>query len=81
MNTTNKKVTVSLPVEILSYADQYKEAHSLATRSEVLTLALKLLREKELEAGYRALAEEYAKNPDPLMDSGLEETLDMIEEG
>ncbi len=81
MSTSNQKVTVSLPAEILSYADQYKEAHSLTTRSEVLTLALKLLREKELEAGYRALAEEYAKNLDPLVDSGLKETLEMIEEG
>ncbi len=80
MNTTNQKVTVSLPAEILSYADQYKEAHSLTTRSEVLTLALKLLREKELEAGYLALAEEYAKTPDPLIDSGFEETLEMMAE-
>ena len=77
----NQKVTVSLSVDALSYADTYKETHGLATRSEVLALALKLLREQELAAGYRALAEEMARRPDPLVDAGLGETLALIDDG
>lgn len=77
-HTSNLKVTVSLPEEVLTYADRYKEAHGL-NRSEVLTLALKVLREKELAEGYRALAEEQQANPDPLLDSGLDEVVAQTE--
>ena len=73
-----EKVTVSLPVDALRYADEYKEAHGL-NRSEVLALALKALRAEELAEGYRALAAEYAENPDPLLDSGFEEVLEQTE--
>ena len=74
----NQKVTVSLPSEALSYADAYKEAHGL-NRGEVLTLALKLLRQQELAEGYRALAAEQAATPDALLDSGLEKVLEQTE--
>ena len=74
---SGRKVTVSLSTEVLKYADAYKKEHGL-NRSEVVTLALKLLRERELAAGYRALAEEYAEMPDPLLDTGLEETLEQM---
>lgn len=77
----NQKVTVSLPADALTYADTYRESHGLSTRSEVLTLALKLLRERELLEGYRALAKEMAQHPDPLVDSGLDETLALIDKG
>ena len=40
------------------------------------SILLELLRERELEEGYRALAEEYATDPDPIIDFGLEETLE-----
>ena len=77
----NQKVTVSLSAEALTYADAYRETHGLATRSEVLSLALKLLRERELAEGYRALAEEMAQNPDPFVDSDLDETLALVDKG
>lgn len=70
----NQKVTISLPGEMLCYADTYKAHHGLS-RSEVFTLALKLLREQELAEGYRAMAEDWASHEDPWLDSGLEETL------
>lgn len=76
--TANQKVTVSLPADVLTYADTYKKAHGL-NRSEVLTLALKLLREQELAEGYRALAAEQANHPDPLVDTGLEDVLEQTE--
>lgn len=69
---------MSLPTEALTYADAYKEAHGL-NRSEVVALALKLLREQELAAGYRALVAEHAETPDPLLDTGLEEVVKQTE--
>lgn len=80
-SSTNQKVTVSLPPDALAYAERYQKEHGLATRSEVLALALRLLRERELEAGYRALSQDYLKETDPLLDSGLEETLEAMEQG
>ena len=81
MNRHTAKVTVSLPAEMVSFADRYRATHQLSTRSEVLKLALTLLREKELEEGYRALARHYDSDPDPLLDSGLNETLEGIDKG
>ena len=79
-STNNQKVTVSLPADVLNYADAYKKSHGL-NRSEVLTLALKLLRERELGEGYRALAEEEKQNPntDSWVDSDTDETLKQTE--
>ena len=77
-DTSNQKVTVSLPAAALSYADRYKEAHGL-NRSEVLTLALRLLRERELLEGYRTLAETQRAHPDPLLDTGLDEVVQQTE--
>lgn len=77
-STPNQKVTVSLPADALSYADSYKELHGL-NRSEVLTLALRRLREQELAEGYKLLAQEQAATPDPLIDSGLEDVLTQTE--
>lgn len=79
--TTNQKVTISLPPEVLSYADRYRKLHGLATRSEVLTLALKLLRERELAEGYRAMAQDRDELADPWLDSGLQESLKENEKG
>jgi metal-responsive CopG/Arc/MetJ family transcriptional regulator len=76
-----QKVTISLPLDVLSYADRYKTEHGIATRSEVLAIALRLLRERELVAGYRAMAEEQAKDDDPWLDSDLGETLEGIDKG
>jgi metal-responsive CopG/Arc/MetJ family transcriptional regulator len=74
-DTSNQKVTVSLPQDALHYADSYKDAHGM-NRSEVLVLALKALRERELAEGYKALAEEQAKT---LTDSGMSEVLEQLE--
>lgn len=71
---TNQKVTISLPDELLRYADEYKESHGL-NRSEVFSLALKTLREQELIEGYKAMAKDEAELNDPWLDSDLKETL------
>jgi Arc/MetJ-type ribon-helix-helix transcriptional regulator len=73
-----KKISVSLPKELLRYAEQYAAVQRLASRSEVLSEAIRALRERELARGYRELAEEYLVDPDPLLDSDL---ADRIEPG
>ena len=67
--TQSQKVSVSLPNELLAYAEAYRKSHGLSSRSEVLVRALKTLREAELAEGYRALAAEYKERPDPLADA------------
>jgi Arc/MetJ-type ribon-helix-helix transcriptional regulator len=78
---SSQKVTISLPPEALKYADRYRETHGLNTRSEVMTLALKLLREKELAEGYRAQAQALEASSDPWLDSDLQETANEAERG
>jgi Arc/MetJ-type ribon-helix-helix transcriptional regulator len=71
-----EKISITLPPEIVRYAEQYQQTHGLSSRSEVVLEAFKALREKELEEGYRAWAEEFKRNPDPLTEAGLEEGLE-----
>jgi Arc/MetJ-type ribon-helix-helix transcriptional regulator len=73
---TNQKISISLSPELLRYAEDYQKAHGLASRSEVIAHAMKALRDKELLEGYKAMAEDYKKNPDPLLDSGINEGLE-----
>jgi metal-responsive CopG/Arc/MetJ family transcriptional regulator len=70
-----RKISVSLPTEWLRYTEIYRKTHGLSSRSEVIVRAMEALRERELAEGYRALAEEYAKHPDALLDAGVAEGL------
>ena len=74
----DQEVTVRLPAETLSYIDKYRASHGLSTRGEVLTLALELLRERELLEGYRALAEEMAQQADKSVASDSSETTNLM---
>lgn len=65
----NLKVSISLPEELLEYAESYRQSHGLSSRSEVLVRALKTLREAELAEGYRGLAAEYRAHRDQLADA------------
>lgn len=78
---TNQKVTISLPPDLLRYADRYRQTHGLTTRSEVITKALKLLRERELAEGYQAMAQDKESLFDPWIDSALQETRHDIDRG
>ena len=75
MINTNQKISISLSPELLRYAEDYQKIHKLSTRSEVISLAIQALREKELLEGYKSMAEDYAKNPDPLLDAGISDGL------
>lgn len=49
---TASKLSISLDTPIAEFIDQYQQNHGLKTKSEVVSLALQLLREKELETQY-----------------------------
>ena len=45
-----KTVTITLPAKRLKFIDEYRKAHSLKGRSEVIEMALSLLQEAERES-------------------------------
>lgn len=47
-----EKLSVSLPQASVQFVEQYRRTHSVASRSEVIDIALKTLRERELERAY-----------------------------
>ena len=71
MSLKTKKISISLPAELIAYAESYQLQHKLKSRSEVISEALRALRARELIADYRAMAEEYNKNPDLWVDSDI----------
>ena len=75
------KISVSLPEEWLRYVEEYRQRHGVTSRSEVLVRALRALREAELAEGYRQMAQDYAQADEAWVDSGLEETLDLMDRG
>ncbi len=79
--TKSAKISISLPEEWLRYLEEYRRHHGAETRSEVVVRALQALREAELADGYRQMARDYAQEADEWVDSGLGETLDLIDRG
>lgn len=61
---TSQKISISLPPDIIKYAEAYASEHKLSSRSEFFVEAVKALRERELTEGYKALALEYAVHPE-----------------
>ena len=53
-----EKISVSLPPEAMSFIESYRQQHAIKSRSQVIELALRSLRDSELEAAYRAAANE-----------------------
>ncbi len=51
-----ERVNATIQEELLSYLDDYASRHGVRSRSQALNAAIRALREKELEEGYRALA-------------------------
>jgi antitoxin ParD1/3/4 len=52
------KLSISLPESLLHFVEGYQAHHSLASRSQVIQIALALLQEQELEIAYRQSAKE-----------------------
>lgn len=76
MRSSTEKVSVSLPAEILRFAERYQKTHHLSSRSEVLVEAIKALRERELACGFDEWANDHESAADPLIDSGVSEGLE-----
>ncbi len=53
-----EKLSISLPPETVAFIEAYRAAHAIKSRSQVVDLALRKLREQELESAYREAAAE-----------------------
>ncbi len=77
---TNQKISISLSPDLLKYAEEYQKTHKLSSRSEVIAHAMKALRERELLEGYKVMAKDYQKNPESLLESGINDGLEPSDE-
>lgn len=62
----SEKVSVSLPANLLHFVEQYRAEYGPKSRSQVIGEALELLRQRELEAAYREMAEDEAAQGEAL---------------
>ncbi len=76
MNSNSKKISISLAPELVAYTESYQRQHNLKSRSEVISEAVRALRERELIADYRAMSEDYKEQPDLWVDSNLADGLE-----
>jgi len=53
-----EKLSISLLPDTVNFIEAYKAAHAIRSRSQVVELALRKLREQELETAYRAASAE-----------------------
>ncbi|MHB1293062.1 MAG: ribbon-helix-helix domain-containing protein [Sulfuricella sp.] len=66
-----EKLSVSLPAGLVGFIEQYCAAHALKSRSQVIGEALELLRQRELEIGYREANQETDTDFDIALADGL----------
>ncbi|MCL4184955.1 MAG: hypothetical protein KJ011_16065 [Burkholderiaceae bacterium] len=52
MPEPREKISISLPTSSVRFVEQYRTAYSVATRSEVIDIAVRSLFERELERAY-----------------------------
>lgn len=73
VNSNNKKISISLAPELLAYAESYQEQYKLKSRSEVISEAMRALRERELIRDYKAMSQD---SLDSYLDSDIAEGLE-----
>lgn len=56
------KISVMLEKQFVLFIEEFQKVHGLFTKSEVVSLALQLLREQELEIQYAAALKEWEEN-------------------
>lgn len=54
MRSTIRKISISLPNTLQEFVNNYQQLHRCKSRSEVITIALYLLQQKQLEECYQA---------------------------
>lgn len=64
MSESREKVSVSLPRSSVLFVEQYRKTYSIATRSEVIDIAVRSLFERELERAYAEAVHEEAQFQD-----------------
>jgi Arc/MetJ-type ribon-helix-helix transcriptional regulator len=67
----NHKLSISLPLPLCEFVEDYQASHHCKTRSEVIAKALLLLRQQELEASYREASKEWNADFDAIDNDGL----------
>ena len=56
---TIAKLSVSIDQQLLTFLEGYQHEHKIKSKSEVISEALRLLRERELETQYAAAMQEW----------------------
>ncbi len=67
------KVTISIPQQLYDFVENYQSEHQFKSRSEVISAALKLLQQKQLEAYYSEANQELNDEFDATAADGLED--------
>ncbi|MBR8836241.1 MAG: CopG family transcriptional regulator [Stigonema ocellatum SAG 48.90 = DSM 106950] len=67
----SEKLSVSLPLSLVQFIENYKLAKGCKSRSQVIELALELLRCRELEEAYREASAEVDSAWDVTVADGL----------
>lgn len=68
-----EKLSISLPPDAVAFIESYREAHAIKSRSQVVELALRKLREQDLESAYREAAAEHDPEWDHTSADGLQD--------
>ena len=68
-----EKVSISLPSVLMQFVEEYRVTGGKKSRSQVIEEALTLLRERELEAAYRAASTETDLTWDRTIGDGLDD--------
>jgi antitoxin ParD1/3/4 len=66
-----EKLSISLPASLVQFVEGYKIAHDCKSRSQVIEMALQLLRKQELESAYREASAEVDNDWDVTITDGL----------
>ncbi|HCQ21941.1 MAG: type II toxin-antitoxin system ParD family antitoxin [Aphanizomenon sp.] len=66
-----EKISISLPTSLMQFVENYKISKRCKSRSQVIELALDLLRNQELEQAYREASAENDPNWEITIGDGL----------
>lgn len=66
-----EKISISLGADTLNFVETYQKTHAMKSRSQVIEMAIALLREQELEKSYRLAAQEADADYDTTAADGL----------
>lgn len=66
-----EKLSISLPASLVQFVEGYKVTHDCKSRSQVIEMALQLLRKQELESAYREASAEVDNDWDVTITDGL----------